>query len=62
MDTWYSPSDVIEAEYTAREFEYIGLPETDIEIHTIKVMGAELSPNAVLGLTRKIKEAIQESL
>jgi len=60
--TWYSKSDIIEATYTAREFEYAGSLEIDIEIHSIKVLGAELTPNAVLGLTRKIKEEIGEEL
>lgn len=61
-ETWYSKSDVIEATYTAREFDYAGSLEIDIEIHSIKILGAELTPNAVLGLTHKIKEEIAEDL
>lgn len=69
-ETWYSPSDEIEAEYSVETHQYGGhygdlyveVPETQVEICGVSVMGIELPIADLPLLVAKLKEEIKESL
>ena len=62
-EIWYSKGDVVEVEYSVEtERGPNGLPEKEIIIYGISVMGCEIKPKDNQVLVAKLKEQIRERL